>query len=126
MTQVIFMRGQRFDQMLAKRIEACSALVVVMTPAAADSDWVANEIRFAMSSSKPVLPLLLDGKPLLSVASLDHEDVHGGRMPGQRFLSRSATACQRSDPTDRRARGAARAMGLDHRDLVSLLGINPR
>jgi hypothetical protein len=99
------LRGQRFDQVLAGKIEQCAAFIVVMTPAAAESSWVANEISHATSNGKPILPLLLDGRPLLPVASLDREDVQNGQMPSREFVARlvavvNAESSQSGEPAE--------------------------
>ena len=81
-------RGESFPQAIARQIEKCAALLVVMTPSAAESRWVTNEIVYAQQLGKTILPLLLKGRPLISVAALHYEDVQGGLMPGEALLLR--------------------------------------
>lgn len=79
--------GARWDTVLQKKIDGCSAVIVLMTPAAASSHWVGEEVAHARNRGKPVLPLLLDGTPFFGLATVHHEDVRGGVMPGPGFPS---------------------------------------
>ena len=63
------------------KIEACSALLVIMTPAAARSRWVAREIQEAESLGKPIMPLLLRGRVFFELNDTQYEDVRDGDMP---------------------------------------------
>ena len=78
-------KGDRFDRVIAERIDSCAAVIVVMTRAALESDWVANEIAYAEAKNKRILPLLLSGSPLVSLARRDYENVAGGAMPGPKL-----------------------------------------
>src|SRR5687768_2465841 len=48
------------------QVDACRAVVVVMTPEAARSEWVAREIERARGQGKPIVPLLLRGESFLA------------------------------------------------------------
>ena len=63
-----------------QRLEGCSALIVVMTPHAAASTWVREEVAWAQQHDKPILPLLLDGHVFFGLKTLHYEDVMGGRQ----------------------------------------------
>jgi hypothetical protein len=93
------MRGQRFDQVISAKIEECVVFVVVMTPAADESHWVANEIQHARNNNKPIIPILLDGLPMVSVAALDNEDVRTGQMPSRQFVDRVRALLRAVRPT---------------------------
>jgi hypothetical protein len=80
--------GDRFDKAIAEQIEACAAVIVVMTAASFASNWVANEIKYAQDHGKPIVPLLLEGKAFISLTSLDYEDVRDQQLPGPRVLQR--------------------------------------
>lgn len=79
--------GIRFDKVIAARIDKCAVVVLVMTPQSRASDWVANEFVYARQKQKPILPLLLSGKPFLDEARLNYEDVSDGELPGPRFTA---------------------------------------
>jgi hypothetical protein len=105
-------RGESFPQAIAQEIERCAALIVVMTPSAANSRWVTNEIVYAQQLGKTILPLLLEGRPLISVAALDYEDVRGGVMPGEPLMLRlkslaGVTSTTRPTATETSATGAS-------------------
>jgi hypothetical protein len=74
-------------------------VVVVMSPAASASRWVAEEISFAERRQKPLLPLVLDGEPLFGMRRVHYERVAGGRMPSEAFVARlrELTSADRRD-----------------------------
>lgn len=80
--------GERWQQVIRRRIDGCAAFVVVMTPAAENSDWVSREITRAERAGKPILPLLRSGDPLFHLSDLHYEDVTDGRMPSAAFVER--------------------------------------
>jgi hypothetical protein len=79
--------GERFAKLIQDRIDECFALLPVLTPAAAASEWVDLEISYARQCQLPIVPLLLERclRPIL-LASLQYEDVTGGRMPRRSFV----------------------------------------
>lgn len=80
--------GDRFGRVLQQRIDGCAAFVLVMTPAAADSDWVERELAWVDGRRKPIVPLLLEGDPFFSTCTLHHYDATDGSMPGGEFVIR--------------------------------------
>jgi hypothetical protein len=83
--------GDRWDHVIRSKIDTCAALVVVMTPQAEESDWVAREIDQAELMNKPIFPLLLDGRRFFRLSNLQYEDVTGARMPTLSFVARLRT-----------------------------------
>jgi hypothetical protein len=80
--------GDRWERVIRTQIDTCSVFVVVMTPEADRSDWVAREIARAQKKAKPIHPLLLRGEEFFRLADLQYEDVTGARMPGELFVAR--------------------------------------
>ncbi|MBV1854611.1 toll/interleukin-1 receptor domain-containing protein [Catellatospora tritici] len=80
--------GDRWADTIEEQIDSCAAFVVVMTPAAKTSPWVAREINRAEKLRKPVLPLLLDGEVFFRLSDVHYEDVTGGRMPSAAYVRR--------------------------------------
>lgn len=80
--------GAQWSAEIRRHIDTCAAFVVVMTPEAEASQWVDIEVERARESRRPILPLLLRGERFFALANIQHEDVVGGRMPGERFVSR--------------------------------------
>jgi hypothetical protein len=81
--------GDEWPVLLQDMIEACSALVVVMTPEGARNKWVNREVQEAEDLNKPIMPLLLRGRPFLRLNDIQYEDVRGGHLPrGADFLAR--------------------------------------
>jgi hypothetical protein len=84
--------GDQWLDELRRRVEEADAVVVVMTPAAEQSDWVRIEIQQACDTGRPILPLLLDGEPFRSLRTTQYLDVRGRRLPGEAFLARVRSA----------------------------------
>src|SRR5215470_10436356 len=80
--------GERWISVIRSRLDACVALVVVMSPAADESVWVEREIRWAEILGKPILPMLLAGAPFFRLADIQYEDVVGGQPPSSRFVAK--------------------------------------
>jgi hypothetical protein len=71
---------------VAAQIQTAAAVVVVMTPGAEQSAWVAGEIGYAQQLGKPILPLLLDGAPFAGLTHLPAERVVSGGLPGAGYV----------------------------------------
>lgn len=82
------MIGEKWKEIIEARIDACVAVIVVMTPKAATSQGVTFEINRAISKQKCILPLLLDGEPLYELVDFHHQPVTGGKMPPEDLVSR--------------------------------------
>ncbi len=78
--------GSRYTGRIRDAIDTCDALVVIMTPAAEDSEWVEREIHRANLKRKAIYPLLLAGDPFMLLGNLHYEDVSDGSLPPHRFL----------------------------------------
>jgi hypothetical protein len=50
--------GEGWAETIHEQIDTCAAFIVVMTPAAESSTWVAREINHAEETGKPILPIL--------------------------------------------------------------------
>ncbi|UOY00123.1 toll/interleukin-1 receptor domain-containing protein [Blastococcus sp. PRF04-17] len=77
---------------IVRHVDACSAMVVVMTPALDSSDWVTKEVLLARRAGKPIFPLLLEGEGYPLLIDVQHLDVRSGVMPGEDFLHALRTA----------------------------------
>ncbi len=80
--------GHRWWRTIERQIEACAAMVVVMSPEARESEWVEREIMLAQQERKPILPLLLRGKGLSLLINQQYADVRNGQLPPQAFYTR--------------------------------------
>jgi hypothetical protein len=85
-------RGANWQHELKLRIEGCSALLIVQSPTAEQSEYVQSEVRYAQSLRRPVFPLLRAGQWWWWIAS-QGEDVRTGGMPSLQFIEnlRAAT-----------------------------------
>jgi hypothetical protein len=86
--------GEQWSATLAAQIDVCAAFLVVMSPEAEASTWVAREINHAEHQRKPVFPLLLRGSRFFPLSELQYEDVTGGRMPGPGVVEQLRAAVQ--------------------------------
>jgi hypothetical protein len=91
--------GNRWQHLIREKIDSCSALIVVMTSAAEESNWVALEIARAQRMSKPIFPLLLQGDPLFVLGNLQYEDVTSGNMPRPQFIESLRAAIGQGPPS---------------------------
>jgi hypothetical protein len=78
--------GDKWLPAVQDGLDGCAAFVVVMSPAAKESEWVNREVLHARDTGKRVFPLLLSGAPLFAVSDLQHETVVDGGMPSPRWL----------------------------------------
>ena len=74
-----------FPREIENAICACAALVVIMTPAAAKSDWVEQELLVAKRENKPICPLLLQGDVFTLLINRQYIDVTNRKLPPDSF-----------------------------------------
>ena len=77
--------GTRWPHVIQEKIDTCSAFVLIMSDNARASDWVNNELTYAIGKGKKIFPLLLKGDTWLAVASIQHADVRNRRLPQEAF-----------------------------------------
>jgi TIR domain len=80
--------GSRWLSVVRTRVDECTAMVVVMSPSAENSPWVAREIHRAQDRQKVIFPLLFEGSPFFGLNDLQYEDVTSGALPSARFIER--------------------------------------
>jgi len=77
--------GTRWPQVIQEKIDSCKAFVLIMSDNARASDWVNNELTYAMGKGRKVFPLLLKGETWLAVASIQYVNVRNRKLPGEAF-----------------------------------------
>jgi hypothetical protein len=80
--------GTEWPLVIQERLDACAALLVVMSPRSLGSHWVQAELAYAIDQGKPIFPLCLEGEPWFPVATLQCVDVRDGNLPGEGFYRR--------------------------------------
>jgi hypothetical protein len=80
--------GAQWISVVRGMVDSCAAFVLVMSPDAEASTWVARELERAEAKDKPVLPLLLRGGLFGSLPMIQYESVAGEELPSHRFLNR--------------------------------------
>jgi hypothetical protein len=125
--------GDIWVSKIRAELDECAAVVLVASPSAAESTWVAAELERANAAGKPVLPLLLHegawaaNNYLHIFTTTQYENVVGGRMPEAcvgklRTLVGQAAAGDRvaadDDPVARLKRALDGGRGIEVRDIV--------
>jgi hypothetical protein len=88
--------GATWPQVIQDKLDTSSAVVLLMTPAAAKSKWVNNELSRALRKDKPLFPMLLEGdEPWLLVESIEYVDVTDRRLPSRSFYDHLARSARR-------------------------------
>lgn len=77
--------GTRWPQVIQEKIDTCGAFVLVMSDNARLSDWVNNELTYAMGKHRKIFPLLLKGDAWLAVASIQFVNAWNRRLPKELF-----------------------------------------
>ena len=78
--------GARWDHVLRERIDACSSLVVVMSPTAMQSPWVRLEVGRALARGRSVHPILLAGERFDWLAGWQYDRVNDVQVLPPRLL----------------------------------------
>ena len=100
--------GDSWEQVIRDRVDSCAVLLVVMTPTAEASEHVSNELHRARDVGKPILPVLLSGRPFFALGAAHHFDARDGALPDDRFLRRLTDLISASpDRADVPAAGSA-------------------
>jgi hypothetical protein len=66
----------------------CAAFIVLVTPAAQESERMLEEVMAALHGDKPVFPLLLAGRSWSLLEGIEHLDVRSGQLPPPDFYDR--------------------------------------
>lgn len=77
--------GTRWPHVIQEKIDTCGAFVLIMSDNARASDWVNNELTYAIGKGKKIFPLLLKGELWLAVASIQYVNVQNRRLPQELF-----------------------------------------
>lgn len=88
MDEVRLQPSARWWKEIEESVHACAAFVVIMSPDAAESDWVEREILLAEKLKRPLYPVLLAGDAWSRLANIQFEDMREGlrAKPSARFL----------------------------------------
>ncbi|HWM21693.1 MAG TPA: toll/interleukin-1 receptor domain-containing protein [Ilumatobacteraceae bacterium] len=91
--------GSRWEHEIKLNLDACRAVVVVMSAASQESAWVSREVNYAMSRERVIFPLLLDGEVFFALNNIHFEDVVTGTMPSQKWLDQLRETLNRVEPS---------------------------
>jgi hypothetical protein len=96
-------------------------MLVVMSPASQNSDRVRGEIMFAHRIGRPIIPLLLAGRPFFSQGGAAPENVIGGELPDDSVIDRLGELSQ-TPITHRRSGKPGRGSASRERDSLTATG----
>lgn len=99
--------GEHWERVVAEKVDTCAAFLAVMTPESGRSESVEREVARARDSQRPILPLLLAGRPVLGLPGDEYEDVVGRRMPAPDFVARLRELAPGPEPVGSPAETAA-------------------
>ncbi|MEV4511272.1 TIR domain-containing protein [Dactylosporangium sp. NPDC049525] len=77
-----------WSSMIREQLDACTAVLVVMSPDGEASKWVERELNYAEKRGKPIVPLLLAGDVYFRLSDLHFEDVRDGGPPSAKLVDR--------------------------------------
>ncbi len=86
------LRSQGLHTQAQQHIDDSAAFIVIMSPEALASEWVNNDLYFANSRSKTVVPILLRGEVFGTLRNAWPLDATGGRMPDDALVNRLRAA----------------------------------
>jgi TIR domain/GUN4-like len=78
--------GERWPQRLSTQIQQATGMIVVMSQAAAASEWVEREILEGQHYNRPFRPILLDGQRLFLLNATQFFDARMSNLPGEREI----------------------------------------
>jgi hypothetical protein len=113
--------GEHWRPELEAPLRAASVVLVVMSPAAQNSDRVRGEITYAHSIGKPIIPLLLAGRAFFSQGNNAPENVIGGQLPDDSLIERLGDLSQ-TPITHRRSGKPGRGSSSRERDPSTTTG----
>src|SRR5262249_47686830 len=99
--------GSNWAEVIAAKIDACAAMIVVMSLASEKSKWVSREIGRAEENAKPIIPLLRSGRPFFRISDIQFVDVTNGQMPDAVVVQRLRELVARSPSVARNDPDAA-------------------
>jgi hypothetical protein len=112
--------AEQWSPDLEAPIRAASVMVVVMSPASQHSDRVRGEIMYAHRIGRPIIPLLLAGRPFFSQGGTPPENVIGGLMPDDEVIDRLGALSQ-TPITHRKSGKPGRGSASRERDSTAML-----
>lgn len=89
--------GAEWPREIEEKLDEASALILVVTPNAKESDWVHRELNRALRTEKPVFPVLLEGELWLEIETTQYVDARGGDMPPDDFATRIGQVLDQAD-----------------------------
>lgn len=89
--------GDRWQRVIFKAIDDCAAIIVLMTPDSAESEWVEREYNYAHKRKKPQFPILLEGEEFPFYVTSHFVDARDGTLPQENFYAKLRRVAQPKD-----------------------------
>ncbi len=96
--------GAGFTREIRQRIMGALAVIVVMSPAAEESEWVEREILEGQRCGRAFVPILLTGDRMFLLSSSHYFDARTGALPDDNLIRQFQDMCDAHGPgTGRRS-----------------------
>lgn len=92
--------GADWAATIREAVDRCSAMLLLMTPASEKSEWVQQELKWAMAAQKSIIPVLVEGEPWALVSHLQFLDARNG-VPIEALLKAASVYVQPTPPDNR-------------------------
>lgn len=80
--------GERWEQVLRDKIATSNAVIVVVSPAAANSTWVGREVRYALRLGIQIMPIRYRGGRMDVLEHLQFGSISEAGVPSNDFIDR--------------------------------------
>jgi len=90
--------GDEWERKIAKAVDECGAVIVIMTRDSFSTEWVRAERKRAHFERKPIFPILLEGEVFQEYAHLPYADVRDGSPLPDAFLEEVTSSVTRWRP----------------------------
>ena len=102
--------GDRWVEVVRDRIDGCAAMIVVMSPAAENSLWVAREIARAELKMRKIVPILISGEAFFRLGDVHFFDARKRAVVDEAFVRHLLLTIGYSLPNETRASPGLRAV----------------
>ncbi|MCC6804462.1 MAG: toll/interleukin-1 receptor domain-containing protein [Anaerolineae bacterium] len=78
MDEIRLSTSQHWAETLESTITGCNIFMIILSPEAKSSQWVARELMLAERIGKPIFPILYSGDVWWNLANIQYEDMRAG------------------------------------------------
>ncbi|MFN8563747.1 MAG: toll/interleukin-1 receptor domain-containing protein [Anaerolineae bacterium] len=120
MDEIRLSTSQHWAETLESNITGCTIFMIILSPEAKSSQWVARELMLAERLNKPIFPILYKGDVWWNLANIQYEDMREGSGDAWNAWSNTWAQGQAGSRAAERARQAQQGdlggSGVDETD----------